>query len=532
MSFVGVAPSFADDQLIDVVHLKDGTTLKGLIVDQVAGVSLKLATVEQLVYTLANQEIDRVEKQKIKEKVPFYYSDVVLLKDGVMFRGTIVEQRPAVSMVLQTENDVLLIFATDEIWKILKVKRIAGRPVERTEKQSRAERERLKIALQIELVKDRIREQEEQKKTAGDESVLEGEIDSLKEQMQTLQQVEEQIEYDVLEDRRSEEREKLEELEREIEELLKELVEMLDQCDERSEDQQSARHGETRQLLSGFPGLQGDSFTVPEIKHLQVYVLTGFAGDTASVEVIGLPADSAQLVAQRQSDEELSEQLGGAVNEIVEQTIYKIPTQEEIDALAEMQQAYATLTDVLGSSRWKLSSSRRVVMNLAEEVSVEDRVFLYETHKRKDAWFGMALNIIPAVYIGSWAQGDGFGALLGTLQTALCVAAGVGLISADSFQKGYTSPFEPGYFPGDVGTLFWAAVGVAAASYSFGFIEPFWYVHRWNTRLESRLLLDETVIREEKRESRKTALNPPALRIRPGRDNDIAVQLDLVSLSY
>lgn len=44
--------------------------------------------------------------------------------------------------------------------------------------------------------------------------------------------------------------------------------------------------------------------------------------------------------------------------------------------------------------------------------------------------------------------------------------------------------------------------------------------------------LDEKLGIDDTTRKRKTALNPPALRIIPDRDNDIAVQIDLVSLSY
>jgi hypothetical protein len=53
-----------------------------------------------------------------------------------------------------------------------------------------------------------------------------------------------------------------------------------------------------------------------------------------------------------------------------------------------------------------------------------------------------------------------------------------------------------------------------------------------NRRLKNRLLLDDEMIREVGREERRAALYPPALRIRPGGDEDLAVQLDLVSVIY
>jgi hypothetical protein len=534
MFLAGIALSRADDQLIDVVYLKDRTVLEGLIIDQVAGVSVKLATADRIVYTLADQEIDRIVKEKTREPIPFSYSDAVLLKDGVMFRGTIVEQRPEVSIVLQTDNDLLLTFPTEDIWKILKEKRVAGKVVEKDEKRSRNEREGLKIALQIELVRDEIRKQEEKKRSSGGqpEGELGGEIDRLKEQMQGLEEAEEQIEFESVTDRRIEERDRLENLELKVEELLKELTEMLEQCEGGTEGEQSATSGKTREVLEYFAVLPPDLFQTPERLPLHLIALAGIANDVSAGRA-GDPAEgSAQLVADRQSDEELSEQLSESLSEIVDQTIYRIPTQEEIDALSAAQASYRSLVDLLGSRRWKRLARGGDVRALAEPLPVEDRVFLYETYKPKGALLGMALNIVPFVYLGSWVQGDGGGALIGMAQTAACVGAWGIALNEDWNSKGYTSAFDTGYFPDDVGALVWAATGLLAVSYAFTFVEPFWYRYRIDKRLKERLLLDDETIRELRREERRAALHPPAFKILPGRDDDLALQLDLVSLSY
>jgi hypothetical protein len=495
----------AEDQFVDVVQLTDGTVLMGLIVDQVPGVSLKLATEDRLVYTLENHEIRRVRKEKTKEMLPFYYTDVVLLKDGVMFSGTIVEQHPDTSLTLRTDNDVLLEFAIEEIWKILKEKRIAGVPLDDTEKQARAERAGLKIALEIQMVRDQIRRKEQ--KTSG-ASGIQDEIESLKEQMESLEQAEEQIEYELLTNRRIEERERLLELEQEIEEILAELLEMLEQCGEGEEEEQTAL-----------------SFSVPEPRPLQLLAIGGITSDAVSANL--------QLVAENQSEAELAEELNSMAGEIVEQTIYKIPTQEEIDALNKRQFAYSSLTEVLSTRRWKAVSTAAMMRGMSELLTVEERVFLYETYKNKGGVASMALNILPIAYLGSWVQGDNWGALIGIGQTLACYGLFGTALATDFASKGYTSAVDPGYFPDDVGVLVWAAGGLMIASYVFAFVEPFWYVARLNKRLRDRLLLDEQTIREVKREARKSAvLNPPGLYILPGRDGNLALQLDLVHLSY
>ena len=506
--FVLVAAlSLADQQLVDVVHLKDGTVLTGLIVDQVAGVSLKLATAERLVYTLSNQEIEKVEKEKTREPLPFYYTDVVLLKDGVMFSGTIVEQRPETSLTLHTENDVMLTFAADEVWKILKEKRITGMPEEGPTERERAERRRWKLSLQIDMVGDRIRRGGQAGSAGGGAAGIEGEIDALKEQMESLEREEEQAEYEVFTERRVKEQERLLDLQQDIDSILSELLDLLEQCEKGTDG------GQTTHL-----------FTVPEMRPLRLLEIGGFAADVSS--------DNVFLAAEKLSEEEISEKLSSTAAEIIEQTIFKIPTQEEIDALQERQVAYSSLTAVLGTSRWKVPSTRGMMRGMAELLPVEDRVFLYETHKQKGAVPFAVLNVIPFVYLGSWAQGDWFGALVEVLIGAAGIGGGLGLLADDATTKGYQYFSDRGYLFADVGTTGWLGMGMIVGSYAVGFIEPFWYVSRLNKRLQNRLLLDEETIREVKKEERRAALNPPVLRIRPWGEENPAVQLDLVSLSY
>ena len=499
--------SFTEQQLVDVVYLKDGNVLTGLIVDQVAGVSLKLATPDRLVYTLSNQEIEKVAKEKTREPLPFYYSDVVLLKDGVMFGGIIVEQRPDTSLTLRTENDVMLTFDADEVWKILKEKRISGTPEEGPTERERAGRRRWKLSLQIEMVGDRIRRGEQETSAGTGAAGIESEIDALKEQMDSLEQEEEQVEYEVLTERRVEERERLLYLQQDIDRILAELLEMLEQCEAGTDE------GQTTYL-----------FTVPEMRPLRLVEISGIASDTSQ--------DNVFLAAEKLSEEEISEKLSSAAAEIIEHTIYKIPTQPEIDALKERQLTYSSLTDILGTSRWKVPSTRGMMRGMAELLPVEDRVFLYETHKQRGAVPFALLNIVPFVYVGSWAQGDWFGALVEILIGAAGIGTGAGLLADDATAKGYQFWSDRGYLFADVGSTAWLGIGLIVGSYAIGFVEPFWYVSRINKRLQNRLILDEETIRDVKREERRAALNPPTLRIRPGGDEDLAVQLDLVRLSF
>jgi hypothetical protein len=155
--------------------------------------------------------------------------------------------------------------------------------------------------------------------------------------------------------------------------------------------------------------------------------------------------------------------------------------------------------------------------NWAEVLPEEDRVFLYEAHNKEDALLAMALNLIPVANIGSFVQGNYWGA-------AISIAPG--LAAGILFNYTLVTPVT-----GDTATDYLIEGALVAVSYALGLVQPFLYQTRWNRRLKDRLLLDEETIREVKREEEKAALNPPALKLVPGSD-DLAVQLDLISLSY
>jgi hypothetical protein len=495
---------FSDEALIDVVRLKDGTVLRGLIVEQTVGESLKLATLERLVYTLADYEVARVEKQKVRDPVPFHFSDVVLLNDGVMFRGTIVEQRPEQTITLQTENLILLTFATEDIWKILKEKRIAEMPEDSSDKRDREKREGFKIALQLELAKDRVGGQE----AAGGEQAggPQEEIDSLKEEVQALEQEEQRIETALLEDRRLEERERLQGLQQEVERILAEVAGLLEQClEETGTGAQSKQAAGFLESGVPWPLLIPVRFDLPEPGAWQRRARPGLATD----------GFRPQPVAQAASAEDLLAGLGTSLDGIVQRTIERIPTEEEVKAQTARQQAYSALVDRLGRVTWKRLGSYHPMRSLAESVPVEDRVFLYETHRRERALLSAGLNLVPILSIGSLVQGDLWGVVLGFGQLAL----GVYLVG-------------PALGLGDVTQITAAAAGLGGV-YVLGVLEPFRFERSWNRRLRNRLLLDDATIRKVQRErARAAVLGPSGLRILPAKEGGVAVQLDLVSLSY
>lgn len=79
-AFVMASPAFAQ-RTEDVVYLKDGGLVRGAIIEQIPGVSLKIKTREGNVFVYTMDEIAKVSKQTVK-KNPYIASGLSLLVPG------------------------------------------------------------------------------------------------------------------------------------------------------------------------------------------------------------------------------------------------------------------------------------------------------------------------------------------------------------------------------------------------------------------------------------------------------------------
>ena len=187
----------------DVIHLLDGSTVEGVIIERVPGVSYAVETRREVV-TVPVGQIDRIRKLSVEaEEVDFSYRDVVVLKAGLILRGTIVEEEPGSRIVLLTEDGLSLSFAMSDIWRIAAEKCAAGQ-------SRRAIGEHptgtdLRRAFRIELTIQRIEDEE----AAGRGE--EGRLSRLREELAALE-----TEKDVTEKAREEGQESIDRLREQI----------------------------------------------------------------------------------------------------------------------------------------------------------------------------------------------------------------------------------------------------------------------------------------------------------------------------
>jgi len=166
----------AERQFLEVVTLKDGSVLRGLVLEFVPEHLVILETRPDESCTLELADVLSIEKSSDPEDlVEIDYIDVLYLLDGVIFHGMIVKRIPGRVLTLELKNGSLLSLDENEVWKMVRQRiMVAGVPVHDRERLESA-----RLELRIELVEQRIRES---RNTAAQDN-LEQEIARLKEEL-------------------------------------------------------------------------------------------------------------------------------------------------------------------------------------------------------------------------------------------------------------------------------------------------------------------------------------------------------------
>jgi len=507
-------------QFMDILYLRDGRSMEGLIIDRLPGISVKLETPEKTVFTFEMDAIEKIESKKSDERIKVRNVDAVFLNDGIVFRGTIIRQVPNFSLTLETESGLLLPFPIEEIWKIITTKRIedegnVGKTVEN-------EVESFKIALQLEIGKntlDKIKEPNSSEKDQSDTD-LQDEVTELQKELKSLQDQQVQIEMGNSARRNAKISEDIEELQQNIKELMDKLLKQAQECENLDEsiDEENVSFwkGGSTKLRTKSPLSPG--------KHCQ--------SDKNTTDKTG----EKNMGSMDEDLEVLENQFSMLLDGL---SVHAAPfsLEDEINALEENAGELSTrlqLEEILGSGKLTLHT-RFYSRWMVDELSLDDRLFLYESYKRRDIFKGVLLNSVPFLYIGSWAQGDWFGALTGyalfVLNLGIYSTMQAGHISGGSDFNILIGHDENGYYYyRDYPTEeFLIVFGLLSISYAHSLLQPMFFVNRRNKRLSEFLKLDKSQIR---RESSAVTVNPPTFGITMTSDNKLKVQVKLLSLQY
>ena len=116
--FLLVALSSAAEP-VDVAYLKDGSIIKGALIELEPDGELSIRSLDDVVLRYAMQEVARIRKEEVSiESAEWAESEgfsVVSLKDGSVVQGMIVEQLPGKSLSVETPYGCLFVIAIDNV---------------------------------------------------------------------------------------------------------------------------------------------------------------------------------------------------------------------------------------------------------------------------------------------------------------------------------------------------------------------------------------------------------------------------------
>ena len=521
--FLLVSAIHPEIQYMDILYLKDGRSIEGLIIDRLPGISVKLETPEETVLTFEMDAIEKIESKKSDEHVRVRNVDALFLNSGVVFTGTIIKQVPKFSITLETKSGLILPFPIKEIRQIITVKRIEGKGD--TGKSIEDEVRFFKIALQVEIGRktlDKIKGTNSTEKDQAD-GALQLEVEQLQKELENLHNEQTQIEMGNSAKRNAQISEDIEVLQQEIKELLDELLKQAQEC----EESDKSKNEENVSFLKSGEKKYKTGSSLYSIKPCQ------------SDKNMTNKTEEKNFGSMDEDLEVLKNQFSVLLDGL---SIHAAPfsQEDEINALEENAEDLSTrlqLEEILGSGKLTLHT-RFYSKWMVDELSLEDRLFLYESYKSRDIFKGVILNSVPFLYIGSWTQGDKWGVWTG-YGISLLFAGIVAILDdvngqSESLFGGQTNVLghdENGYYlyrDFNTGGLL-AIIGIISIPYAHSLIRPIIFVNRYNKKLGEYLGLDKTQIR---RELPALTLNPPTIGLTMTSNNELKVQVKLLSLQY
>lgn len=444
---VAVAAAVPAQDRADVVLLRDGATVEGILLEQSPGNYLLLTTGDGSLAYITSADLLHVE-HGAGDILPDQYEDILLLRSGLIFRGTVREDAPGRYVVLELEDARLTVPYAD-LWKIIR------RPVPQgddPDAAGSARSEAVTLKLEITLGNRRARSQTA---SADQYDVVESLADDLAaiEESRTAQEVAE------CESLREEDEQEIQSTADSLEEAIEELAALAAICED----------GPTRS--------KGDESPAP-------------GSDSGSVSAGRLdPTGGEPTGYERWRLQDVTEQLHANSLSLADQAASPAGDPATLAALRDRFETRARVTRLIAPRTGTNPVQLLRVQRNASSLPLPDRELLYQANYRRDQLLGVGLNVLPALNLGSWLQRD----MVGALANTAFMAAGGAVIWAGF---AYADHFEP--TETDVGVLLlpspmttvWAGTAIMVAAYVSSLVRPIWYDHRCN-----RLLADALDVR-------------------------------------
>ena len=107
---------------IDVVHLKNGSIIKGIVTEIIPSETIKIETADGSVFVYQFDEIDKMTKTRVDVLAEMV--DVVHLKNGSIIKGIVTEIIPSETIKIETAGGSIFVYQFDEIQSITKEEKV------------------------------------------------------------------------------------------------------------------------------------------------------------------------------------------------------------------------------------------------------------------------------------------------------------------------------------------------------------------------------------------------------------------------
>ncbi len=469
----------SERQYLDVLVLKDGMSFKGVVIEQIPGSAVRLETLNESVLTFTYDEIEKIIKEpRSEQEMAVRYIDVVLLKSGVIFKGNIIEQVPGESINLEASNGKVITFHDPEIWKIVKERQFMADEAAAAKENQRMETMRATLKVSISLGRSG-------RTGAGDSSGVQREQDSLKEDISRLEEE--------MEARETEQEAAEAETDEEKEALAAEIAairEELESLAREAEEQEKPPDPAARELAAVEEILRALLDEIVESTKGMWTTETGGVTGGYREEIPALKTGLQDLVGRTVALAGRPAAGGGEEIAALKSDLQTLVSEVRDLSRQRRQEDIAATQFLLGnlfsSGEWRRLKNLDRVETLAASLTEEERRQVYRDTKKTDQQKAFLLNLIPLAAAGSWSQGDKAGAL-----TSLAVTlGGVGVMGVQQLTK---SSYDEGLGAGLKEIEGKIAAGLVLGAYAYQLIRPFLYTNAENTR--RREILNLTLLR-------------------------------------
>ena len=110
--------SIASAKMVDVVHLKNGSIIRGIVTEIIPNEAVKIETANGNIFVYQFDEIDKMTKIGVGTVAKTV--DVVHLKNGSIIQGMVTEIIPSETAKIETDDGSVFVYQFDEIQSITK----------------------------------------------------------------------------------------------------------------------------------------------------------------------------------------------------------------------------------------------------------------------------------------------------------------------------------------------------------------------------------------------------------------------------